>query len=214
MQKTNNDVPTTRRQDIAGEIGAGAALGLLVGILLGLSVAEVVGSIIGGLAAMLATFFGLGKSSAESNQNTLHTWRIASFGFVCSIGVLLGVATRAHDWLGEPIDAQVERWKVAGASSEEAIVYVAYQRLGIVPLGRTANAPPKATSGATVLFANHDVSECANLSKQRFANEQKRLDAMHNIGGNWATFAKAAASMPANQLDAMLDAGYQLVCGD
>ena len=204
----------TDRHIQACEIAAGTGLGLLVGVLLGLSVAEVVGGVIGGLAAMLAAFLGLAKSSIGVAETGSRTLRIASFGFACTIGVVLGVGARAHNWLGEPIQTQVDRWKAAGALPTDAVAYVAFQQLGIVPVGRTVGAPPKPTPDTTVLFTSHDPSECANLSRARFANAQIRLDTMHNLRGSWGRFADSAASAPGDRLDALLDAGYQLVCGD
>jgi hypothetical protein len=204
----------TQQQDKAWEIGAGTGLGLLMGVLLGLSVTGVIGGVISGLAAMLAAFFGLVKSSAAAGQSAAHAWRIASFGFACTIGVILGVEARAHNWMGASVQAQVEQWRAAGASSEDAVAFVAYQQLGIVPTGRTVGPRPLASSATTALFASHDQAECSTLSKTRFASAQNRLAAMRGTGGSWAKFATAAADVPADKLDEWLDAGYQLVCGD
>ena len=49
----------------AGDILAGAGIGLLVGLLIGLSVSEIVGSVVAGLVALLAGFFGLRSDGGD-----------------------------------------------------------------------------------------------------------------------------------------------------
>jgi hypothetical protein len=193
-----------------GEICAGSALGVLVGVLLGLSVTQVVGGVIASLAAILAAFFGL--VAPGQAQTADRTWRIAGFGFACTLGVLLGVAARSHDWLSEPLAEQVRRWTQAGASPEDAVAYVAYRQLGIVPSGRSI-VPPKPSEAGSVLFAAHDPATCARLRRSRFGAPADRLSAMGNAGAGWASFAAALRDLPAERLDPVLEAGYQLVCG-
>jgi hypothetical protein len=209
-------VPGTNRHIWMCEIAAGTGLGMLVGILVGLSATGVVGGVIGSLAALLAAFLGLTKSSIGDGDGVAasRTLRIASFGFACTVGVILGVGARAHNWLGEPIQTQAAHWRDAGASREDAVAYVVYQQLGVVPVGRTVGVPPNSTPISSVLMANHDPSECASLSETRFSNAQNRLNAMQNVGGSWGKFADVAKSIPIERLDGMLNAGYQLVCGD
>ncbi len=203
---------TAQWRATAGEVAAGIGLGLLVGVLLGLSTSELVGSVVAVLAALLGAFLGLSKTAASSASGAGRQWRIAGFGFACTLGALLGLSVRTHAWLSDGPKADVDRWVAAGAPLDKALAYVAYQRLGIVPSGERIEKLPQLASTASVLFASHDAGECAKLGQRRFDSGATRLAAMRNAGGSWQRFAGAAATAPPAQLEALLQAGYLLVC--
>jgi hypothetical protein len=195
------------------EIIAGMSLGLLTGLLLGLSVAQVVGGVIGALTALLAAFFGLAKASDALQADVLRAIRIAGFSVACTLGVLFGLTARTHGWLSASVQEQVNDWKAAGASQSDALAYVAYQQLGLVPAKMTASTIPAASRNVTGLFANHGVQDCAQLLNARYDSASLRVRAMQQAGGSWAVFAKSLALVPADQVGSVADAGYQLVCG-
>lgn len=201
------------RHDTGAEVAAGMGLGLLVGVLLGLSSTGVVGGVVTALAAVLAAFLGLSGTGASSKGMSVGRARIAAFGFACTLGVGLGLATRAHDWLSEPIGVQVERWRHAGASPADAIDFVAWQRLGVMPHGRTIGEVPKPSAAQTVLFANPSATQCSQLSGRRFAQPAGRLDAMSRAGGSWQRAAEAISRVQDSDHADLMDAAYELACG-
>jgi hypothetical protein len=195
------------------EIIAGMSLGLLTGMLLGLSVAQVVGGVIGALTALLAAFFGLAKTPDALQTNVLRAARIAGFSVACTVGVLFGLTARTHGWLSASIQSQVNDWKAAGATPSDALAYVAYQQLGLVPAKMSVSTIPAASRSETGLFANHGIQNCADLLNARYDSATLRVQAMQQAGGSWAVFAKSLAAVPADQIGKVADAGYQLLCG-
>ena len=191
---------------------AAGGLGLLTGTLLGLSVAQVVGGVIGALTALLAAFFGLSTASDQLRTDVLRATRIAAFAFACWIGVVLGLTARTHEWLGASVKTQVDAWVAAGATKPDALAYVAYGQLGIVPVNRTVAvipAPPRNTPG---LFANHGIDPCQDLMNIRFDTAAHRVQAMQQAGGAWGHFANSLTNLPPDELGKIADSGYQLVC--
>jgi hypothetical protein len=206
-------VNDTLQPSKALEIIAGSSLGLLTGMLLGLSVAQVVGGAIGALTALLAAFFGLAKTSDQLQASMLRAIRIAGFSLACTLGVILGLTARTHGWLSASIQSQVNDWKAAGASPSDALAYVAYQQLGIVPAKMSVSTIPAASRSETGLFANHGIQNCSDLLNARYDSATLRVQAMQQAGGSWAVFANSLATVPADQVGRVADAGYQLVCG-
>lgn len=194
------------------EIASGAGLGLLVGTLVGLSTSSVVGPVIGALAAVVAAFLGFKAAPAENDLSGSRQWRTAGFGFACVAGLVFGIFARANDWLGEPPNRQVKYWIDAGATREAAVAYVAYERLGIKPTGSEIVPLPRSSTSASVLFASHDVSECTQLARDRFASPTDRLRAMQDTGGVWQSFAGQVESVAADKREELIEAGYRLVC--
>jgi hypothetical protein len=205
------------KDQLLGSLASGIGLGLLVGVLLGLSVANVVGSVVAGLAGIFAAFLGLTSSSAEGRvqqQSLFHSLRVGGFGLACTAGVIFGVASRANNLFGESVQTQVSHWTDAGASESDAISFVAYQQLGIVPKDRAVQAPPKPAQSAVALFSSHEQADCSQLSQTRFKDKSRRLVGMRNAGGRWAKFAEAVSKTPPETMGSTLEAGYELVCGD
>jgi hypothetical protein len=195
------------------ELAAGAGLGALVGFLLGLSSASVVGGVIASLTALLASFLGLDglRRDSATPAQTHGGVRIATFGVCTVIAVIVGIEARSHNWLGPTLKEQVETWRAAGASQSDAISYVAFGQLGLVPSGKIVAQPPKPPSTSPLLFSA-SASECDALSKERFGSSALRRDAFADAGGDWAQVAKAAQSLSADRSEQLLDAAYTLGC--
>ncbi len=120
------------------DILAGCAMGALVGLLIGLSNAPVVGAVVSALLALLVTFLGLGGAGPVKIDAKIER-RLAGFCIFCVIALLLGVAARANQWFAPPLSSEIKAWTDAQASTEQAVMFVAFERLGILPAGETAS---------------------------------------------------------------------------
>ncbi|MFZ0391504.1 MAG: hypothetical protein WAN36_13680, partial [Calditrichia bacterium] len=165
------------------QIFSGAGMGLLVGIIVGLSVSEVVSIILGALAALLAAFLGLqdqqcakkqeGEPAAAFNRTRMVGLRAGSFGIACAVAILLGVFLRTHNVLSSNISLkeQVALWQQAGYDKKDALQYVAYQRLKILPesmeVKSGSEAVPESRASLGVLFSGEGTQNfCNDLSFQ------------------------------------------------
>jgi hypothetical protein len=196
------EIARGRAPAVLAEIIAGGGLGMLVGFLLGLSVAQVVGGVIAALAALLGAFLGLSGTQTQDRA-----WRIGAFGFLCALGVALGLAIRAGSLLSPSVTGDVRAWTAAGYPADQARSYVAFQRLGVKPDTMTVATPPTPTAGSSVLFAG-PTSVCKQLQTMP---DQVQLRIMRQQGGVWAGVAAAAAAA-ANPGQA-LAAGIKTICG-
>ena len=171
------------RQSLAGEIVAGAGLGLLVGMLLGLSVTQVVGGVVAALSAILAGFFGLSGLAGP-----VRSWRIGAFGFGCVLGVVAGLAIRSGTLLAPSVASDVQKWQQAGFPPEEARAYVLYERLGVKPGGATIGERPAPNAASNVLFADKS-GVCAQLQR---LPEAAQLGVLHRAGDAFDALAVTA----------------------
>jgi hypothetical protein len=124
------------------DILAGCAMGALVGLLIGLSNAPVVGAVVSALLALLVTFLGLGGAGPVKIDAKIER-RLVGFCIFCVIALLLGVAARANQWFAPPLSSEIKAWTDAQASTEQAVMFVAFERLGILPAGQTASNPAR-----------------------------------------------------------------------
>jgi MFS family permease len=184
---------------IVAQIFSGVGLGALVGLLVALSTAHVVGSVIAALTALLAGFFGLSKIELDQG------WRIGSFGFACIAGVIVGLMIRNGGDLLPSVASQMEEWKSAGYSEQQARELVALQRLGVKPGGVELVQQPTVNA----LFNTEDKVLCGRL--ENVPDVQSRLRILRQQGGTLAALAAQAeaSSDPA----AALAAGVKLLCG-
>ncbi len=180
-------------------IFAGASIGLVIGVMAGMSASPVVSIIITAFVGLLAAFLGLqdgGKAPAETeaqaakirNQIKMNGLRAASVGLGCVVGILLGVFIRANDVLSLSLEERVTKWTKAGYSKEQALQFVVYEKLAILPEGKqvqvtevqkTANA-----AGSTVLFASVAEAElCSKFRVADFKNNPKEVLVQYRLVG-------------------------------
>ena len=187
------------------EIIAGSGLGLLVGLLLSLSVSPVVGGVISALTVLLGGFFGLTPSTGPDRA-----WRIGSFGFACALGVVAGLALRTGNQFAASLERQSKDWQQAGATKEEAVAYLAYERLGIKPAGRELGEAPKPTSARPVLFSGR-TDVCGKLGGVR--QPEAQLAILKQANAPFDAVAAAAEAVP-SATQAALAAAVATLCGD
>lgn len=197
------DVAPPPPRPILPDIAAGAGLGLLVGLLLGLSVAQAVGSVITTLSALLGAFLGLATPSGGADR----AWRIGTFGLFCAGGVLLGLAVRSGALLAPSVAQDVRAWEQAGYPPNQALAYVAFQRLGLKPENATLAPKPAADATSNALFADR-AGLCARLSHLPAAAQ---LRILAGAGEAYAPLAAAASAAP--DPAAALAAGLKPLCG-
>lgn len=179
------------------QVFSGMGMGLLVGIIVGLSVSEVVSIILGALAALLAAFLGLqdthaSKQSEDGNfrRSRMTGLRAGSFGFACVAAILLGIFMRTHGVLsGEEMSLkeQVALWQDAGYEKKDALLYVAYQNLKILPNsmevqkgsgGSGEKDTPKLRASMGVLFSGEGtLNYCHDLSLKTNGSVENTLAA-------------------------------------
>jgi hypothetical protein len=193
--------PTAWRA-VLPDLAAGTGLGLLVGMLLGLSVTQVVGGVVAALSALLAGFLGLAPRGGEDRA-----WRTASFGLACVAGILAGLAIRSGALLAPSVEQDVLQWQRAGYPRDQALQFVAFQRLGIKPAGTTTAPPPPPGATSNALFADK-AGVCARLHGLP-PPVQRRI--LTETGDAYAGIA-AAAQAASNQ-DEALRAGLKNLCG-
>lgn len=105
---------------------AGCGLGALVGLLLGMSVSPVVSSVLGALlpfAVGFAAWFSKRRrmpASGGSSPAIAYAAVVAVFAWMALGSTCLGVAIRTYGWLSPSPAYQIEQWKEAGFSMEEA----------------------------------------------------------------------------------------------
>jgi hypothetical protein len=88
---------------------AGAGIGLLLGLLVGLSSSHVVATVVGAVAGGLLILLGFNSSKDDSSATPPATaWRLAGFGFACSLALIVSVWIRAHHSLSPPVKDQVK----------------------------------------------------------------------------------------------------------
>ena len=184
---------------IVAQIFSGVGLGALVGLLVALSTEHVVGSVIAALVALLAGFFGLSKVEVDKG------WRIGSFGFACIVGVVAGLMIRNGGDLLPSVAGQMEAWKSAGYSEQQARELVALQRLGVKPSGVELVQQPTINA----LFSADDKALCGRLEVT--PGLQARLRILRSGDGTLPAIADQAeaSSDPA----ATVAAGIKLLCG-
>jgi hypothetical protein len=196
---------------------AGIGLGLAVGILVGMSTSPVVAVVVSSLAAVLAAFFGLSAGSDEGAR----VLRIASFGFVCPLAVLLGLDIRTHSWFAPSINEQIREWTDAGYPANQARQFVAFRQLGLVAGPADGLKAVKATDlpkpinglfGAPGDTNDPVLAECGRLASSRFSSTDEQVSAMKNAGAAWKALGDSVAELDAARRKAVVDAAYQLVC--
>jgi hypothetical protein len=87
------------------EFLAGAGIGSVVGFVAGLTVSSVASTLLGALSTGLLVLLGL-KASTTEEQSTRQTLRVAGFGILCSLCLLLGVYLRTNQTLAPSLTAQ------------------------------------------------------------------------------------------------------------
>jgi hypothetical protein len=205
---------------------AGAALGALTGLVIGLSITQIVGQVLTAVLALVGAFFGLAKSPTgsgdaapaavpkESAPRTDRPWRLAAFGLLCAVGLLVGIWLRTQDVLAEPIGHQIARLTTAGFSPEEARALVVYQRFGIAPSEARLVSPERLVRMPTALFGSEGRERCAQLAERRYGDALERQAAYARAGGDWKVIAEAAGSLTAEQRALLLQAAWKLACGE
>ena len=158
--------------------GVGAALGIFLGLLIGLSVSEVVAGIVTGLVAILGTLFGLRSEAAAGPIPGGNGARIAGFALAATLALLAALLARTHGWL-EPTPHEIQaRWVAAGFSAKDASDLAAFQRLGLVPAGRTAGEAKTSKAMASALNAEGGVWKQLAASIPADTGEAARLAAL------------------------------------
>jgi len=191
------------------EAVGGAALGSLVGLLLGLSATSVVGGMITSLAAVMVAFLGLNSSAKTLKSRS--GLRTASFSLFCAGALIAGLEARSHNWFGITPSEQVRAWEAAGFGKQEARDLAVFGQLGIVPAGRVAQDPPKASPLSGFLFGT-PAADCDALAKERFGSAVNRLDGFLHAGDRWSQVARAARGLPDERAAEILEAAYALAC--
>jgi len=211
---------------ILPEILVGGGMGLLVGLLIGLAVSEVVGGVIAGLTALLAAFLGLDSrkstlSDTQTCSDEQRRWRLAAFGVVCALGLLLGLSIRTFNLLAPDLETQHQQWQQLGFNGKEARNLVAYQMLGIAPEDwQTVNSQRVTARNASVLFSqnsNADIAEiCGTLSYERYSDPVEWLNAWTLSSGSWPQVAQVIDeikfSLSSAQQEALLLSIWKMAC--
>jgi hypothetical protein len=191
------------------DILAGCAMGALVGLLIGLSTVPVVAAVVSALLALLVTFLGLGGAGAVKSDIKMER-RLAAFCVCSVIALILGVAARANQWFAPSLSSEIKSWTDAHASDQQALTFVAFERLGILPAGQTTSNRTAAPS-AVGLFNTASEADCGTLAGD-FATGRDRLKAMHDLGGSWTDLAAGAQALNDKDLEAFNKATLQLAC--
>jgi hypothetical protein len=213
-------------QSAVGGAVAGGAIGLLVGIAAGLSSAPVIAVVVGAISAGLLILLGLKKgdpateSSGNEGAGATSVARIAAFGIVCTLGLLLGVLARAHDVLAPSVTKSVQAWKDAGYPEQQAREIVLYLRAGLTqPKSEgkegelVANRATAAGAQSGVLFAASSMSVCPYFDRDNYSSTKKMLDAMKLHGGALEGFATALDKVGDAQRDDVVKATGEVICG-
>lgn len=200
---------------------AGGGLGLCVGVLIGMTTTAVVGTVIGALAALFATIFGdqIGRPTrGGSAPDPAGFARIGAFGAMCTVGALVGVSIRAHNFLGETPAAEVAGLEAAGFNRPVALQLYMYRTFGLLQtddlhVHPATNAPPPANVNQSSLSAGPAASACRQYAPSEYRNDPANItSAWHKAGGAWAAVADAVQSAPPDKQLAMAKAAWSLAC--
>lgn len=182
MSDTEAEQPS--RLEFVGSICAGAGLGLLLGLIVGLSKTPVVAGVVGTLTGLLAVFLGLQAGGANLpviGKVKIDGFRIGSFGFATSAGLILGLFIRVTNPFGETPEEQYAHWKTAFGDNEVlARQAMIYERTGLRP--RTFYfTPDKGTEiskeegvgneGASLVGKARTASYCRDLDPKAADND-------------------------------------------
>lgn len=206
---------------LAAHASAGGALGLCVGVLMGMTTAPVVGAVIGALTALLATLFGT-RTVADTTTiapmpDASAFARVGSFGALCVVGVLLGVAIRAHNLLGMSLQQQTAAWISAGFDPVTARNLVALRELGVLPdstgrLTSSARSPGVNPVESTLSFATQ-ASTCRQLDPRNYGNDPAKIVASYGkAGSGWNELAASLDPVPPAQQLVIAAAAWHLAC--
>ena len=124
--------------DIKLSLFAGAGIGLLFGMLMGASITPTVATMLGTLTAILTAILGVN----DSYFNKTKAARIGAFGFACFIGAYISMYIRANNLMSPSILSLKNEYIAAGFSQEQALAFIAQQRLGAT-LGNSSIAEPE-----------------------------------------------------------------------
>jgi hypothetical protein len=198
---------------------AGAGIGLLLGLLVGLSSSHVVATVVGAVAGGLLILLGLNSGKDDAAVTPPPTaWRLAGFGFACSLALLVSVWIRAHHSLSPPIKDQVKELTDVGYSPDDARAWVAFVDSGLVVSGGKPVEPdkgtsPSAASASSLLFASEGkVDTCGLLNPDRYKDQQEQLNAMRLQGGTWASYAGYVQQLDEGRRDTALTSARKLLC--
>jgi hypothetical protein len=181
-------------------IVAGGGVGLLLGYLLGLSVSPVVQGVVVAITGLLGALLTVQQGEAADRS-----WRIGAFGVFCVIGITAGLAVRAGSLMTPSIQGEVARWTEAGYTRQDALAFVAYQRLGVKPQGVTISDAPEARQIASALYAADTHSVCNTIGLLKDPAEKVAL--ARRMGFGAAADAAAANSDPGATLTRVLKCG-------
>jgi hypothetical protein len=198
---------------------AGAGIGLLLGLLVGLSSSHVVATVVGAVAGGLLILLGLNSSKNDASATPpLTSWRLAGFGFACSLALIVSVWIRAHRSLSPPIKDQVKELTDVGYSPDDARAWVAYVDSGLTvngskPVEQAKDAGPSAASASSLLFASEGkVDTCGLLNPDRYKDRQEQINAMRLQGGAWASYAAYVQQLDTGHRDTALTSARKLLC--
>ena len=201
---------------------AGGGLGLCVGVLIGMTTTAVVGTVIGALTALFATIFGdqIGKpTGGGAAPDPAGFARIGAFGAMCTVGALVGVLIRAHNYLGETPAVEVGSLEAAGFSKPIALQLYMYRTFGLVQtddqhVHPATNAPPPPNVNQSSLSAGPAASECRQRDTKQYGDDPAAIVmSWRKAGGDWAAVADALQGSPPDKQLAMAKAAWSLACG-
>ena len=208
---------------VLGHAFAGGGLGLCVGVLVGMTTSPIVGTVIGALTALFATIFGgqltLSPQPDQPTTDPSGFARIGAFGAMCTVGVLLGVAIRAHNLLGEKPADEVQALEQAGYSRPVALQLVMYRDFGLM-IGEgdrvrpsKENAAPPANLNQSSLSAGPAAGECRQYATSQYGDDPAAiLTSWRKAGGDWTNIANAIADVPPDRQLALAKAAWSLAC--
>ena len=212
-------------ESIGGSAFAGGAIGLLVGIAAGLSSAPVIAVVVGAISGGLLLLLGLKRGAPEGghsftgNASSAMTARVAAFGIVCTIALILGVLARSYDVLAPSAQRLAQGWKDAGFSPDRAHDIALYQKVGL-SFARSdgkeelvAHRESAAGTQSSNLFASASTSVCPYFDRHNYGSTDDMLNAMKLQGGALEKFAKSAENLAPAQRDELVDATGGLLCG-
>ncbi len=198
---------------------AGAGIGLLLGLLVGLSSSHVVATVVGAVAGGLLILLGLNQAKdGAAGAQPLSAWRLAGFGFACSLALLVSVWIRAHHSLSPPIKNQVKELTDVGYAPDDARAWVAYVDSGLTvngskPVEQAKDTGPSAASASSLLFATEGkVDSCGLLNPDRYKDQKEQINAMRLQGGQWASYAAYVEQLDTGLRDTALTSARKLLC--
>jgi hypothetical protein len=178
-------------------------------------IAVVVGAISGGLLILL----GLQRGASQGNVNGAMMARVAAFGIVCTIALILGVLARSYDVLAPSAQRLAQGWKDAGFSPDRAHDIALYQKVGL-SFARSdgkeelvAHRESAAGTQSSNLFASAGTSVCPYFDRHNYGTTDDMLNAMKLQGGALEKFAKSVENLAPAQRDELVDATGGLLCG-